>query len=224
MDGILIVDKPKGATSHDIVDFVRKRFSVQKVGHAGTLDPEATGVLVLLVGKWTKRSQEFTNSDKEYQACLTLGIATDTWDAHGRIIKKEKLKSITTQKIEQAFSQFLGEIEQVPPMFSAIRHQGKRLYSLARQGIELQRSKRQVHIYKLQITEINFPDINFLVSCSKGTYIRSLCVDIARALGCLGYLSALRRVSCGRFTLAQALSLENLKNFSDPELEQALLR
>jgi len=224
MDGILIIDKPKGPSSHDIVDFIRKRFRVKKAGHAGTLDPQATGVLVILIGKATKKSGEFSGQDKEYQACLTLGIATDSQDAEGRVLKKEEIGEIKPEAVKESFSRFLGEIEQVPPMFSALKYKGKKLYQLARKGIEVKRKARRICIYKLEMTKITSPHIYFEVRCSKVTYIRSLCADIARELGCPGHLSELRRTRSGPFSINQAISLEELKNRSAQDIDEALIR
>ncbi len=224
MDGVLIVDKPKGLSSHDVVDFIRKKFHIKKVGHAGTLDPQATGVLVILIGKFTKRSQEFSGHDKEYQACLTLGIATDSLDAEGRVLKREEIGEIKPEAIERVFSRFLGGIEQVPPMFSALKRRGKKLYQLARRGIEVERKARQVYIYELEMTKLALPRIYFAVSCSKGTYIRSLCADIAGQLGCPGHLAELRRTRSGQFSISQAISLDRLKNRSPQDIDEVLVR
>ena len=224
MNGILIVDKPQGITSHDIVDFIRKRFLIKKVGHAGTLDPEATGVLVLLLGSFTRRSSEFSSCDKEYEASLTLGLSTDTQDAKGRIIKQQEVASLDLKQIEQTFGQFLGEIEQTPPMFAALRYKGQRLYKLARKGIEVKRRSRRVFIYKIKITNLALPHIYFVVKCSKGTYIRTLCSDIAEGLGYPGYMSGLRRIKSGSFDIKQAITLDNLRHFSVQQLRQALLQ
>lgn len=223
MNGILIVDKPKGPTSHDIVDFIRKRFKINKAGHAGTLDPQATGVLVLLIGRLTKSSKYLTSHDKEYEVCLTLGIATDSLDGEGQIIKREKLTNVSLQQAEDVVSQFLGKIEQIPPMFSALKYKGRKLYTLARQGIEVRRSPRQICIYELKITNFDLPHIHFTVKCSKGTYIRTLCADIARKLGCTGYMSELRRIRSGPFVISQALSLDELTQFSSQRLRETLL-
>jgi tRNA pseudouridine55 synthase len=224
MDGILIIDKPKGVTSHDIVDFIRKRFQVKKVGHAGTLDPLATGLLIVLLGKFTKRSGEFINHDKEYQACLTLGIATDTFDEFGQVIKRDRWAGYNLQHVEQVFSQFRGRIRQIPPMFSALKYKGKRLYEFARQGVEVDRCEREVDIYKLKIIKFKLPHIYFVVSCSKGTYIRVLCVDIAKELGSVGYMSELRRIKSGPFTINQAIDFDNLHYFSAKRLQTMLLK
>ncbi|MBL7084863.1 MAG: tRNA pseudouridine(55) synthase TruB [Candidatus Omnitrophica bacterium] len=223
MDGVLIVDKPKGLTSHDIVDFIRKKFHIKKVGHAGTLDPGATGVLVLLLGNSTKMSKEFTDYDKEYRACLTLGVATDTQDGQGQIVEKREVTNLTLAQIEQAFGQFLGKIKQIPPMFSALKIKGKRLYVLAREGLEVERLPRQALIYRLKINKFSLPHIYFEVGCSKGTYIRTLCVDIAQKLGCVGYMSELCRIRSGSFTISQAVKLDKLKHFSGQQLRETLI-
>jgi tRNA pseudouridine55 synthase len=223
MDGILIVDKPSGITSHDVVDFMRKRFRIKKVGHAGTLDPQASGVLLLLVGKATKISSILSCYDKEYLASLTLGIATDTQDQTGQIIKRDQVGPITIDEVRDVFGQFLGEGRQVPPMFSALKYKGQRLYQLARRGLEVKRKPRRIIIHKLKITKFLLPDIDFRIECSKGTYVRTLCVDIAGRLKLPGYMSKLRRVSCGPFKIDQAFGLQRLQHFSMRQLEDALI-
>ena len=223
INGILIVDKPNGFTSHDIVEFIRRKFQIKKVGHAGTLDPQATGVLVLLLGKFTKISQDLTSHDKEYEARLTLGVATDTQDGQGQITKRQKTIKLKLNQVEKVFTQFLGKIEQVPPMFSAARYKGRRLYALAREGRQVSRLPRQIHIYKLKMTNFALPYVYFSVSCSKGTYIRTLCADIAERLGCVGHLSELRRIRSGPYVMSQAVSLDRLKEFSLQQLRQVLI-
>ncbi len=224
MDGILIVNKPPGMTSHDVVNFVRRKFGLKKVGHSGTLDPMASGVLVMLIGKSTKLSSQFINEDKEYEATLTLGIVTDTGDCQGRVIRNSfSAIQYPREKLEIIFAEFEGEIEQIPPMVSALKYKGTRLYKLARQGIQIKRKARKVKILKLQITDVNLPQISFKVSCSKGTYIRSLGEDIGQRLGCGGSLSRLRRIRSGSFSLKEAVSLEELKRISPAELEQLLI-
>lgn len=223
MDGILIVDKPLGVTSHDIVDFIRKRFHIKKVGHAGTLDPAATGVLVVLLGEATKWSGKLSSDDKEYKGCLTLGVTTDSLDRDGRIIKEEKVIDVNLKQVEEVFGQFLGKITQIPPMFSALKYNGQRLYKLARKGIEVARRPRQVFIHELKLARFLPPHIHFVVKCSKGTYIRSLCQDIAQRLGYAGFLSELQRIGCGPFTIDQAVSLDELKRLSPQQLHKLLL-
>jgi len=210
MDEILVIDKPKGPTSHDIVDIVRKIFRIKKVGHAGTLDPMATGVLVILTGKCTKESNRFLNDDKEYEAELTLGATSDTEDAEGVITASGKSVDIDPITIKKAFSAFLGPIEQTPPAYSAVKHNGKKLYELARKGIFVEKEPRRITIFRLDILEISLPKVRFITACSKGTYIRKLASDIGQSLGCGAYLSALRRTRSGSFTIDQAITLDEL--------------
>jgi len=211
-DGVMIVDKPAGWTSHDVVNFIRKRFGAKKVGHAGTLDPLATGVLVILMGKAVKLSAEISGQEKEYQAKLTLGKATDTQDSSGKIISEKQWDGLTADSVRSAFAGFLGEIEQVPPMVSAIQLNGKRLYELARQGKEVERKPRKIEIKKIDIMDISLPNVSFSVTCSKGTYIRTLCHDIGEVLGCGGHLSGLRRTRSGNFSIDAAVTIEQLRD------------
>lgn len=224
MDGILVVDKPKGLTSHDVVDFIRNRFAIKKVGHAGTLDPAATGVLVILLGRATKLADKLISLEKEYYARLTLGVLTDTADSDGMIIRKQKIsKALDLPFIEKVFKEFVGEIKQVPPMFSAIHHKGKRLYELAREGISVPRRERKVNIKRISVRSFNLPDIDFEVVCSKGTYIRSLCEDIAKRLGCIGYLSSLRRIRCGQYNLDKTVTIKELTVLNNATIKNFIL-
>jgi len=210
MDEIFVIDKPRGPTSHDIVDIVRRTFNIKKVGHAGTLDPMATGVLVILTGKCTKESGRLLNDDKEYEAELTLGATSDTEDAEGVITNSGKSLDIDPILIKEAFRAFLGPIEQVPSAYSAVKYKGKKLYELARKGIKVEIEPRKITILRLDITEISMPKVKFCVTCSKGTYIRRLAADIGERLGCGAYLSALRRTRSGRFTIAEAVTIDKL--------------
>lgn len=224
MDGILIIDKPKGMTSHDVIDFVRRNFAIKKAGHTGTLDPSATGVLVVLIGKATKLSSRFLSADKEYEAVMTLGRKTHTGDADGRVLQERFAGGVTEEDIRSVFASFEGETEQVPPMVSAIHHKGRRLYELARKGKEVQREPRRINITELKIDKIDLPDVGFTVECSKGTYIRKLCDDIGDRLGCGAHLSSLRRLRAGDFELGGSIGLEQLKSFSAEDLERRLLK
>lgn len=223
MDGILVLNKPQGFTSHDAVALIRKRFAVKKVGHAGSLDPMATGVLIILVGKYTKSSREFLNEDKEYYATMTLGATSDTGDAWGTLTCSGRGADNTRAEIESVFKKFLGEIDQRPPMYSAVKHKGERLYKLARRGLKVQVEPRKVTIKALQITGVSLPEVSFIVGCSKGTYIRQLCVDIGNVLGCGAHLSRLNRTRSGRFTIEQALGMEELKTMAISDLEKKLV-
>jgi len=223
MDGILVVDKPQGMTSHDVVALMRRRFGLKKVGHAGTLDPMATGVLVMLIGKFTKSSNSFISDDKEYDATLTLGSRSDTGDAWGKIEPSGVRVSFSDAEIETVFNRFTGEIEQRPPMYSAVKFKGKKLYELARKGLTVDVKPRKVVIKRLDISGIALPSVSFRVTCSKGTYIRQLCVDIGEALGCGGYLSRLIRTRSGAFTVDQAIPLEDLKSLDSQALAGRLV-
>ncbi len=208
MDGIIVVNKPKGCTSHDVVNKV-KWIVKEKVGHTGTLDPLATGVLPLLIGKGTLCSKYLINHDKEYQVSLKLGIATDTMDAEGKVLEEKEVDSSILEKsnVEKILSSFIGRQEQKPPMYSAIKVKGKKLYEYARRGEKVEVPKREIEIYNMELVGINKlnKEIEFKVSCSKGTYIRSLCTDIAKALGTIGYMSGLERLKVGEFTLKNSI-------------------
>jgi tRNA pseudouridine55 synthase len=210
MNGFLIVDKPAGMTSHDVVNFVRKIFKMKHIGHAGTLDPMATGVLIILVGSWTKFFLQFANADKEYVVTANLSAVTTTGDAEGKITKEFDFSKVASSDVEAAFKKFTGQIQQIPPMVSAIKQGGRRLYELARKGIELQRQPRPILIKKIELLKFYPPYIDFRVLCSKGTYIRSLCEDIGESLGCGGYETSLRRTKVGEFSVEQAVTLENI--------------
>jgi len=224
MDGILVVDKPQGMTSHDVVDFVRSRFGLKKVGHAGTLDPMATGVLVMLIGTCTKSSGMFILDDKEYEATLVLGATSDTGDAWGRIQHSGKKADFEKDQIESAFNKFLGQIEQVPPMYSSVKFKGKKLYEFARKGMTVNVRPRKVFISNLQITDLSIPEVSFKITCSKGTYVRQLCVDVGQTLGCGAYLSCLKRTRSGKFLIDAALSIDELKAIGSADLEKRLYR
>ncbi|MCM8782049.1 MAG: tRNA pseudouridine(55) synthase TruB [Candidatus Omnitrophica bacterium] len=223
MDGILIVDKPQGITSHDVVDFIRSKLRIRKVGHAGTLDPLATGVLVILIGKATKLSNTLSNLDKEYEVRMTLGKRTDTGDADGKIIfENGDLTRITIDLVREVLPKFLGELSQIPPMTSAIRYKGKKLYELARKGINVERTPRPIKIKELELLNFNLPEIMVRVKCSKGTYVRVLCDDIGLALGCGAYVSGIKRLRSGYFSINEAFSIDKLKNMTKQEIAQLL--
>ncbi|MFH1238536.1 MAG: tRNA pseudouridine(55) synthase TruB [bacterium] len=212
MDGVLNINKPKGISSYGVVARVKKILKVQKVGHAGTLDPEATGVLLVCLGKATKIVQFLMSLEKEYRGEMLLGISTDTDDAQGNIIKQEEDVSIPETSLREVFKEFLGEINQTPPMVSAVKHEGKRLYQLARAGVTVLPKPRKVQIYKIDILSYKNSTVKFNVVCSKGTYIRALCRDIGHKLGCGAHLKSLQRLRIGSFNINSALSLEELEN------------
>ena len=215
MDGILIINKPQGRTSHDIVAKV-KRIVNNKVGHTGTLDPNATGVLPLLIGKGTLCSQYLIEHDKIYEAVLKLGIRTDTADVEGNIIEEKEvdLENLNEEHIKKVLHSFIGKQEQMPPMYSAIKVNGKKLYEYARKGQTVEIKPRKIEIYKCDLKQINIEEkeITFIVHCSKGTYIRSLCEDIATKLSTVGYMKNLNRTKVGRFDINQSITVEELEN------------
>lgn len=207
--GILLLDKPEGVTSHDMVGLTRKRFSTRKVGHAGTLDPMATGLLIVLIGQATKLSELLLEKEKTYEATLRLGIATDTQDVTGEILaRSDDLPS--EEALRSVCSDFTGDVMQIPPMYSALKRDGQKLYDLARRGIEVEREARPVTIHSLDLLSYDGSDASLRVTCSKGTYIRTLCHDIGAALSCGGTMATLRRTVCGPFTLRQAVTPDQL--------------
>lgn len=223
MDGILIVDKPRGMTSHDVVDFIRRRFRIKKAGHAGTLDPLATGVLVVLIGRATKLSNMLMSDDKEYEVVMSLGKRTDTGDADGKIIyENSDYNRVTREMIEGLLKKFTGQIMQVPPMMSAIKHKGKKLYELARQGIEIERPPRQIHIKELVLLSYAAPDAILKIRCSKGTYVRVLCDDVGLELGCGAYVSNIRRSRSGDFSIKDAINFNKMRELKKDELQRLL--
>jgi len=223
IDGLLIVDKPEGITSLDVVREIKHRFGIKKAGHIGTLDPFATGVLPIVINEGTKLVPFLREGPKEYGATLKLGEETTTDDWTGKVVLKQPWEGVPAEKIEGIIHTFLGKIRQTPPMFSAIKMQGKPLYRLARKGIEVGRKEREVEIYNIQMEEIELPLVHFKVSCSKGTYIRTLGRDLGRKIGCGAHLLRLRRARSGPFTLEQAISWERLKDISKPDALQPWL-
>jgi tRNA pseudouridine55 synthase len=208
-NGILIVDKPPGLTSHDVVGRVRRLFGMRRVGHGGTLDPMATGVLPVFIGRATRAAEYCIGADKTYEAEATLGIRTDTQDTTGTVLG---ISAAIPDKdaVSAILPRFTGEIEQIPPMYAAIKIGGRKLYELARAGQEVERAARRVAIYELSLIDVNGETISLVVKCASGTYIRTLCHDIGVALGCGAAMSALRRTRAGRFGIEQALTLEGI--------------
>ena len=213
MDGIIIINKPKNYTSHDIVRKAKKLLN-EKVGHTGTLDPNATGVLPLLIGKGTLLSKYLIEHDKIYEAVLKLGEKTDTADGEGKVLESQDVEQSILKKenIERIFNNLEGKQEQIPPMYSAIKLNGKKLYEYARKGIEVEVKPRTIEIYKLELIKIEDMEIIFKVSCSKGTYIRTLCEKIAEELGTIGYMKELKRIQVGEFNIKDSITIEELEN------------
>lgn len=213
-DGVILIDKEEGRTSFDVVRQVRRFLGVKKVGHAGTLDPFATGLLVVMLGEGTKLSSYLTGGEKTYQATMRLGVETDTLDLTGEIVKRSEVPQLGPRLLRQAALEFVGEIEQVPPQFSAVNYNGRRAYSFAREGIRIDLQKRKVRIRSLEIMAVNLPDVDISVVCSSGTYIRSLAADLGRRLGPGAHLTSLRRLKSGTFDVRDALGLKKLESLS----------
>ena len=218
MNGVVVIDKPAGMTSHDVVAGIRRLLGIKKVGHAGTLDPLATGVLPICINEATKLMPFFDDHRKDYQATLRLGLQTDTLDRDGRIIA-EQTPNVTPAEVAAVLQTFVGKITQIPPRYSAVKFQGRPLYAWARKGIDIEALPRTVEIFRIRVEKIALPEATFHVSCSKGTYIRSLCADVGRELGCGACLNELRRTASGPFTEKSALLLDGLA----PERQQQLL-
>lgn len=212
MNGVINVKKGAGMTSHDVVYRLRKLLSIKKIGHTGTLDPDAEGVLPMCIGRATKVADMLTAQDKQYIAEVTLGSATDTLDASGEVTETAEV-NVSEEDIREVVSLFVGEIEQIPPMYSAIKVDGKKLYELAREGVEIERKPRKIRVESIEILDIDLENKRFSmkVDCSKGTYIRSLCDDIGRKLGTFAHMSALSRTRSGRFNISEAFSLEEIE-------------
>lgn len=198
-------------TSHDVVAIARRQMGIKKIGHCGTLDPMATGLLMLVVGRATKIQDLLMSEDKEYVGTMTLGATTSTQDAEGEFLVEKEVPELTEETVRAAFEQFTGEFEQIPPMVSAIKKDGVPLYKLARKGKEVKRDPRPVHVTSYSIDRLESPEIDFTVNCSKGFYVRTYAHDIGAVLGCGGHLSGLRRTRSGKFTLERAVSVEKLK-------------
>lgn len=209
-DGILIIDKPQDFTSHDVVAKVRKIIGTKKVGHTGTLDPMATGVLVICIGAATKLVEHFTSKDKVYQAKIKLGIKTDTADITGKIIEEKEITNISEQLVNEVCQCFVGKQKQMPPMYSSIKVNGMKLYEYARKGIEVKVEPRDIEIFSIYDIKVESDEITYTVHCSKGTYIRSLCEDIAEKLGTCGTMSYLRRIKTGEFNIENSIVLDEI--------------
>lgn len=218
LDGVLLLDKPVGLSSNHALQRARRTMDARKAGHTGTLDPFATGLLVCCFGKATKISQLLLDADKSYEATILLGTETDSGDLTGTVVATaDHFEGVSLEQVNAVLGQFRGPIQQIPPMFSALKRDGKPLYEYARQGIELERPPRDVIIHQLDLLDFSPRELRIHVHCSKGTYIRTLAQDIGRALGCYGHLTALRRTQVGPFSIEASVELEALQNQSEPE-------
>jgi tRNA pseudouridine55 synthase len=223
LDGVLLIDKAPGMTSHDVVAIVRRALGTKKVGHCGTLDPLATGLLIIVIGRGTKIQDLLMAEDKEYVGTMRLGVTTDSQDADGQIVETRPVPDFTREQLDAAFAKFHGDFYQMPPMVSAIKKEGVPLYKLARQGKTVEREPRFVHVYAHEILGVNLPTIEFRVVCSKGFYVRTYAFDIGNELGCGAHLKNLRRTKSGKFTLEHAVTVEDLKTKPAAELAAKVL-
>ena len=222
-DGVLLVDKPPKLTSHDVVDRIRRHFGFKKVGHCGTLDPAATGLLIIVLERATKLQANMMSDDKTYEGMMRLGVATDSQDADGEVIAEKPVPPLTEAEIDAVFATFRGDIQQVPPMVSAVKHQGTPLYKLARKGKTIEREPRLIHIYDFRLLKLESPRIHFRVSCTKGTYVRTLCHDIGEQLGCGAHLAELRRTRSGKFNVKDAKPLAELLQLKREQLQSLVI-
>src|SRR5580658_7929628 len=208
LDGAILIDKPAGPTSHDVVDAIRRKFGIKKVGHCGTLDPNATGLLIIVLGRGTKLSEKLMGDDKVYEGTIKFGVTTNSYDADGEMLETKIVPSLTLEQLNELAALFIGDQMQIPPMVSAIKKDGVPLYKLARKGIEVEREPRLIHIYNFRFTEYAEPVGKFRLACTKGTYVRSIAHDLGRKLGCGAHLATLRRSVSGKFDIADAKSLD----------------
>jgi tRNA pseudouridine55 synthase len=223
MEGVLLVDKPKGLTSHDVVYRLRRKLSMKKIGHAGTLDPMATGLLVMLIGKATRISQYLMSVDKAYEGEATLGVVTDSQDAEGEVLTSLPVPELSQAQVLEVMKGFLGDQYQTPPMHSAIKIDGVPLYKLARKGEEVEREPRFIRVMAFDLLSFAPPKLTFRLLCTKGTYVRTIAHDLGSKLGCGAHLSALRRTASGQFNIAQCLTLDEIEGMALPEIEKRLI-
>jgi tRNA pseudouridine55 synthase len=223
LDGALLIDKPVGPTSHDVVDAIRRQFQIKKVGHCGTLDPNATGLLIIVLGRGTKLSEKLMSSDKVYEGSVKLGETTDSYDADGELVTSLPVPPTTLEELNELAATFVGDQMQMPPMVSAIKKGGVPLYKLARKGMEVTREARLVHVYNFRFSDYKEPLGHFRVACTKGTYVRSLAHDLGQKLGCGAHLANLRRLVSGKFDVADAIQFEQVLALSQNDLEKRVI-
>ena len=222
-EGVLLVDKPKGLTSHDVVCHLRRKLQIRKIGHAGTLDPMATGVLVMLIGKATRISQYLMSVDKVYEGEATLGVVTDSQDAEGEVMATRPVPGLAEAAVRATMQTFLGDQYQIPPMHSAIKIGGVKLYQLARKGEEVEREPRFIRVASFDLLSFALPKLTFRLACTKGTYVRTVAHDLGSKLGCGAHLSELRRTASGKFTIEKCLPLAQIEALSLVEIEKRLI-
>ncbi len=222
-DGALLVDKPAGPTSHDIVAKIRRNFGIKKVGHCGTLDPNATGMLILVLGKATKLSERLMSDDKVYEGTICFGQSTDSYDAEGAVIESKPVPDLTLEKLNELAAGYVGDQMQTPPMVSAVKKDGVPLYKLARKGVEVQREPKLIHIYSFKISDYNDSEAAFRLACTKGTYVRSIAHEMGQQIGCGAFLKTLRRTESGKFKVEQAYQMDELLKLSPAELQTRII-
>src|ERR1700722_7074729 len=223
LDGAILIDKPAGPTSHDVVDAIRSQFRLKKVGHCGTLDPNATGLLIIVLGRGTKVSEKLMSSDKVYEGTIKFGETTDSYDVDGELVSSLPVPPTTVEELNELATSFVGDQMQMPPMVSAVKKNGVPLYKLARKGIEVERQARLVHVYNFRFSDYQEPLGRFRIACTKGTYVRSLAHDLGQKLGCGAHLASLRRVVSGKFDVANAIEFESVLGLTQSELEKRVI-
>ena len=222
-DGAVLIDKPAGPTSHDVVDALRRSFNIEKVGHCGTLDPNATGLLIIVLGRGTKLSEKLMSDDKVYEGSIKFGETTDSYDAGGELVASLPVPPLTVEELNETAATFQGDLMQTPPMVSAVKVKGVPLYKMARKGIEVERKARLVHIYSYHFSAYHEPYGQFRVACTKGTYVRSLAHDLGLKIGCGAHLATLRRVVSGKFDVRDSIPFEDVLKLSSGELQKRVL-
>jgi tRNA pseudouridine55 synthase len=223
LDGAIVIDKPAGPTSHDVVDAIRRRFGIKKVGHCGTLDPNATGLLVIVLGRGTKLSERLMSDDKVYEGAMKFGESTDSYDSDGELTGSLPIPPITVDALNELAASFVGDLMQIPPMVSAVKKQGVPLYKLARKGVEVEREPRLVHVYNFRFSAYEEPLGYFRLACTKGTYVRSIAHELGQKIGCGAHLKELRRLSSGKFEITQGMPLADVLKLSPSELEKRVI-
>jgi len=223
LDGAILIDKPSGPTSHDVVDAIRRKFGIKKVGHCGTLDPAATGLLIIVLGRGTKLSEKLMGDDKVYEGTIKFGESTDSYDADGQLTGSLPIPPLTLDQLNEEAATFIGDIMQVPPMVSAIKKAGVPLYKLARKGVEVEREPRLIHIYNFRFTDYAEPIGTFKLASTKGTYVRSVAHDLGQKLGCGAHLATLRRSVSGKFDVADAKPLDEILSLPTAALEKRVI-
>jgi len=222
-DGAVLIDKPAGPTSHDVVDAVRRSFRIEKVGHCGTLDPNATGLLIIVLGKATKLSEKLMSDDKVYEGAIKFGESTDSYDAGGELVASLPVPPLTLEELNEAAASFQGDQMQTPPMVSAVKVKGVPLYKMARKGVEVERKPRLIHVYSFRFSGYTEPFGTFRIACTKGTYVRALAHEVGQKIGCGAHLATLRRVVSGKFDVKDSIPFEDLMRLTPGELQRRVL-